>query len=88
MSKFEKIGGGDDGMRHQCDQVVQAAARAMADGGADMAMILDRMMTFATAQAVLADGSEHTAEVYRHFAARLDDGVFAHLDKRRAAAMN
>lgn len=77
-----------EAQRRFCDQTVERAAALMEERGADVGMILDRLITFAAAQAVLCDGSTATAETFRHLAERLDSGVFQHLDNRRCGRFN
>lgn len=60
-----------------CDLVLSRAAHMMAtDAEAPVAMILDRILTYAAAQACVNDGSAKTAEAFRFMAKRIDDGLF------------
>ena len=64
-----------------CDGMIHNAARMMIeDGGASIEMVIDRLLTFAAAQAVSLEGSKRTAEVFRQLADRIDEGVFARIE--------
>ncbi|WP_107341498.1 hypothetical protein [Agrobacterium pusense] len=70
-----------------CDLVISRAAElAASEAGAPVAMILDRMMTYATAQAALNDGSPKTADALRQVADKIEAGLFHELtgEGRRA----
>lgn len=63
--------------KHQCDQIIYRAARMMVEGnGASIEMMLDRMLTFAAAQACRVDGSPKTAAAFRLYADRIEAGLF------------
>jgi hypothetical protein len=70
-------------VRRLCDRLVTTCAEMAVEGGASVPMLLDRMLTYAAAQAVVIDGSRNTAEVFRTLATTIEDGVFAHLDPDR-----
>lgn len=60
-----------------CDVIVTRAAQLMQDdAGAPLAMILDRMLTYAAAQAVFSDGSAEAAKLFRHCAEQIENGAF------------
>lgn len=60
-----------------CDLVISRAAElAASEAGAPVPMILDRMMTYATAQAAVNDGSPKTAAALRVVADKIDAGLF------------
>jgi hypothetical protein len=70
--------------RQACDAIVARAAELMVeDMGAPLPMVIDRMLTFAIAQAVCIEGVEATGEAVRQMQAALDSGTFDHLDKTR-----
>lgn len=60
-----------------CDLVISRAAElAASEAGAPVPMILDRMMTYATAQAAVNDGSSKTAAALRVVADKIEAGLF------------
>lgn len=60
-----------------CDLIVSRAARMMVDeAGASVGMVLDRLLTYAAAQACVNEGSPHTAKAFRYFADRIEAGLF------------
>lgn len=60
-----------------CDQIIHRAARMMVEGaGAPIPMMLDRLLTYAAAQACSIDGSPRTAEVFRRLADNIEAGLF------------
>ncbi|SFO91007.1 hypothetical protein [Tranquillimonas alkanivorans] len=64
-----------------CDRIVAKAAKEMVEGrGAPLGMMIDRMLTFAAAQAVRVEGSAKTAEKFRQLADKIEAGIFAHLE--------
>jgi hypothetical protein len=66
--------------RKFCDVTITRAAELMIENGADVPMILDRLLTYATAQACSIDGAFNTAKMFRHIADQIDAGTFAHLE--------
>lgn len=61
---------------NQCDQIIYRAARLMVEGnGASVPLMLDRLLSFAAAQATATDGKEKAAEAFREMACRIDAGV-------------
>lgn len=61
----------------QCDQIIYRAAQIMVEkNGASIDMMLDRMLTYAAAQACSIDGSPKTAATFRLLADRIESGVF------------
>ena len=73
-------------MRRACDEAVVAMARTLAQAGAPTPMILDRMLTYAAAQAVSIDGVENTATVFRQLADTIESGMFDRFEKPQGAA--
>ena len=64
-----------------CDGITHRAATMMIEeGGASLEMVIDRLLTFAAAQAVSIDGSEQTAKVFRQLADRIQQGAFARIE--------
>jgi hypothetical protein len=60
-----------------CDLVISRATDLMAtEGGAPVPMILDRLLTYATAQAAVLDGSAKTATALRTVADKIEAGLF------------
>ena len=68
-----------------CDEIVARAAVLMVENGASVGMALDRMLTYAAAQAVATDGREAAAEAFRGLAAKIEAGIFAHIEGQRGA---
>lgn len=72
-----------------CDMIVTKAAEAMIEvSGANVSMIIDRLLTFAAAQAVSIEGSKNTAQTFRQLADRIDAGMFAKFDPKMPARRN
>lgn len=64
-----------------CDGITYRAAKMMIEeAGASVEMVVDRLLTFAAAQAVSMDGSANTAQVFRDLADRIDAGCFASIE--------
>ncbi|MDR6664283.1 hypothetical protein [Rhizobium sp. 1399] len=60
-----------------CDLIVERAASMMVKkAGADIPLVLDRMLTYAAAQACTMNGSPHTAAAFRLLADKIEGGVF------------
>jgi hypothetical protein len=59
-----------------CDRCVEVAAETMFDAGASLGMIVDRLLTYAIAQMVVADGSKVTAHNLRYMSANIEAGAF------------
>ncbi|RUW81491.1 hypothetical protein [Mesorhizobium sp. M2A.F.Ca.ET.067.02.1.1] len=59
-----------------CDIIVERAVDLMQSSGAPAGMILDRLITYAAAQACTIDGSPKAAHAFRHLADQIDAGVF------------
>lgn len=59
-----------------CDQAIQMAAECMVASGAPIDMILDRLLTYAGAQACSMNGSPATAKVFRVLANNIEAGAF------------
>jgi hypothetical protein len=60
-----------------CDMIIERAARMMVDeGGASVAAVIDRMLTYAAAQACTVEGSTKTAAKFRVLADRIEAGLF------------
>ncbi len=60
-----------------CDRIVERAAEMMVgEAGASVGMVIDRMLTYAAAQACTTDGSPATAKAFRLFADKIDAGLF------------
>lgn len=74
-----------DGERKElCDLIVERAAAAMEETGAPIEMILDRLLTFAGAQAFMRHGKARTAEIFRELAENIENGVFDQLSGQGA----
>lgn len=60
-----------------CDTIISRAAHMMVDElKAPIPMMLDRLLTYAAAQACAVDGSPKTAAAFRQFAANIEGGLF------------
>lgn len=66
--------------RKFCDLTITRAAELMAEQGASVPMILDRLLTFSAAQACSMDGAFNSAAMFRQIADLIEDGIFAHLE--------
>ncbi len=67
----------DEQRKRLCDEIMHRAATMMVDEvGASIPMMLDRVLTFAAAQACALEGSPKTAEAFRDFAKKIDEGLF------------
>lgn len=66
-----------------CDLTVERAVGLMLEQGAGLDMIIDRMTTYAVAQAVSAYGVAETLKVFDAAAAAVRNGVFDHLAPRK-----
>ena len=68
-----------------CDEIIHRAASMMVDEvGASIPMMLDRLFTFATAQAYLIEGKKGAAAILREMAGNIDKGALdtLQLDER------
>lgn len=63
-----------------CDTILEAAAKAMQDMGAEPERIIDRVMTFGVAHIVSWHGGARAAEVLRQLAENVESGALAGLD--------
>lgn len=60
-----------------CDQLIERAAEMMVEGaGAPIEMMIDRMLTYAAAQACTLQGSPATARTFRRLADNIEAGCF------------
>lgn len=60
-----------------CDCIVERAAEMMVtEVGAPIEMAVDRLLTYAAAQACTLDGSPRTAETFRRLADNIEAGCF------------
>ncbi|MBU1313978.1 MAG: hypothetical protein ACK4P4_18485, partial [Allorhizobium sp.] len=60
-----------------CDTIITRAATMMVEEvGASVPMMLDRMLTYAAAQACCNDGSPRTAAIFRDLANNIEGGLF------------
>lgn len=60
-----------------CDEVLFRAAKIMTeDSGAPMALVLDRILTFAAAHVCKIEGSPNTAKAFRVIAGKIEAGIF------------
>lgn len=71
--------------RRRIDRALTNAARDAIDGGASLGMVIDRVLTFAGAHAVMSDGSAAAAAAFRHVADVIEAGAFAHIEHGDAA---
>lgn len=73
MRKVRKM---QDPQTEFVDVALRLAAASCQERGATVPLILDRMLTFAAAQAALIDGSAQTARQFRQMADRIEAGCF------------
>lgn len=66
--------------RNACDGAIHKMAKSQVDHGCGMDVLLDRLMTYATAQSVTLIGSKETAAIYREFATKIEGGLFETLE--------
>lgn len=67
----------DEAKKRLCDSIIHRAATLMiAEVGAPMPMMLDRILTYTAAQACAIDGSPHTAKAFRELADKIEGGIF------------
>lgn len=67
----------DEGKKIACDAIIERAAEMMVAGaGASIPMMIDRMLTYAAAQAATMEGSAVTAQHFRRFADQIEGGLF------------
>lgn len=59
-----------------CDQTIHQGAKDMAQAGIPIEMILDRLLTFAAAQACRSEGARRAATAFRSIADEIDAGKF------------
>lgn len=60
-----------------CDTIIERAAFMMVgEVGASIPMMIDRMLTYAAAQAATLEGSTVTAQHFRRFAEQIEGGLF------------
>lgn len=63
-----------------CDGALYRAIEAMVESGAPVPLVLDRIMTFAAAQAVSMTSSAETAQLLRKAASEIERGRFAQFE--------
>lgn len=74
-----------DVIRANCDAAIFAMARVLIqDAGATGEMVLDRMLTFAAAQAVGWSGPAEAAAAFREIADKIEGGAFAAIEAQKA----
>lgn len=67
----------DEAKKIACDAIIERAAEMMVGSvGASIPMMIDRMLTYAAAQAATLEGSAVTAQHFRRFADSIEDGLF------------
>ncbi|QDM19226.1 hypothetical protein [Tardiphaga sp. vice278] len=63
-------------MKSNCDTMITGIVAELHTAGAPIEMILDRILTFAAAQACTIDGSPKTAKNFRIIANKIEGGLF------------
>lgn len=63
-------------LKQLIDEALDAAARVALSDGANLGMVIDRMMTFAAAQACLTNGSPDVAKQFHAMGDRIAGGLF------------
>ncbi len=67
----------DERRRAVCDQIIYRAATMMVgEAGAPVPMMIDRLLTFAAAQAAANEGSARAAKLFRQLADNVERGAF------------
>jgi ribosomal protein L13 len=67
--------------RRACDEIVARAVEAMVtETEADIEMALDRLLTYAAAQAVLLEGRAPAVALFRHIADQIEAGALARIE--------
>lgn len=67
----------DEAKKIACDTILERAAVMMvAEVGASIPLMIDRLLTYAAAQAATMEGSAVTAEHFRRFADQIEGGLF------------
>ena len=75
-----------EAQRKFCDLTLSRATELMhEEGGAPVPMILDRLLTYSAAQASAID-PDGAADLFRHIAAQIEAGKFAHVTKKQPRA--
>lgn len=69
----------DKDLQAYCDLVVTRAAELMAEQHTPLEMIIDRMVTYATAQCMATFGREDALKLHRQGIRAVRDGAFDHL---------
>lgn len=67
---------GKEDVKAVCDRIIESAAEGMVGAGAPIGMVIDRLLTYASAQACVQNGSPDTARQFREMAGRIDAGIF------------
>lgn len=78
----------DDNLRHNCDTGITALARLLMESGAPGEMVLDRMLTFAGAHAVVWTGAPEAARAFRLMAERIEAGAFVKIEAEKKRAQH
>lgn len=74
---MSKPGNSERGKILLCDEIIERAARMIVDEiGACSTVMIDRMLTYAAAQACVQSGSPATARAFRTMADNIDAGCF------------
>ena len=62
-----------------CDLTIERAVALMVERTGDMALVVDRMFTFAAAQACVAEGPAKASSMMHYMIAQVDAGAFDYL---------
>lgn len=80
FSQIGKVKIMNSNTRTNCDRAIAATARILIEGGATGEMVLDRMLTFAAAQAAAWTSTQEAARAFRMMADTIESGVFAQVE--------
>jgi hypothetical protein len=70
-----------DATRRACDEIVARAVDTMTtETEADIGMALDRLLTYAAAQAVLLEGRAPAGALFRNIAAQIEEGALSRVE--------
>ncbi|WP_155094951.1 hypothetical protein [Paracoccus aestuariivivens] len=62
-----------------CDAVLHEAANKMIEAGADVGMVIDRLLTFTAGQMVYTTSKADAADAFRQCAKVVESGLFDHV---------
>lgn len=78
----------EEDMNRGCDTILEAAATAMQQMGAEPERIVDRVLTYGAAHIVCWHGGARAAEVLRTLVDNVESGSFARIDPTAPGKQN